>query len=109
LFPLLWIGPLLLFSSLQYLLSGETLLARLTRGDWRPLLQPALAALACGFLWEFWNYWSLAKWHYSIPHVERFHLFEMPLLGYAGYLPFGVTCALVMDSLARLVERRPLC
>lgn len=109
LFPLLWIGPLLLFCSLQYLLSGETLLAPLTRGDWRPLLQPALAALACGVLWEFWNYWSLAKWHYSIPHVQRFQLFEMPLLGYAGYLPFGVTCALVMDSLARLVERRPLC
>jgi hypothetical protein len=109
LFPLLWVGPLLLMCSLQYLLSGETLLAPLSRGDWRPLLQPALAALACGLLWEFWNYWSLAKWHYSIPHVQRFQLFEMPLLGYAGYLPFGVTCALVMDSLARLVERRPLC
>jgi hypothetical protein len=32
----------------------------------------------------------------------------MPLLGYAGYLPFGVTCALVMDLVARLVERRGL-
>ena len=107
-FPLLWIGPLLVFSSLQYLVGGETLFAPLARGDWRPVLQPALAALACGLLWELWNYWSLAKWHYSIPHVQRFQLFEMPLVGYAGYLPFGVTCALVMDSLARLVERRRL-
>ena len=38
----------------------------------------------------------------AFPPVQR-HIFEMPLLGYAGYLPFGVTCALVMDALARLV------
>jgi len=107
-FPMVWLGPLLLLVGLQQLACGETLLAPLASGDWRALLQPALAALACGLLWEFWNYWSLAKWQYSIPHVQRLHLFEMPLLGYAGYLPFGVTCALAMDTLARLVERRPL-
>jgi hypothetical protein len=107
-FPMLWLGPFLLLCGLQQVLTGTNLLAPLASGDWRPLLQPALAALACGLLWEFWNYWSLAKWQYSIPHVQRLHIFEMPLLGYAGYLPFGVTCALVMDALARLVERRPL-
>ncbi|HEV2431287.1 MAG TPA: hypothetical protein VGT43_07225, partial [Burkholderiales bacterium] len=107
-FPMLWVGPLLLLCGLPQLLTGTNLLAPLASGDWRALLQPPLAALACGMLWEFWNYWSLAKWQYSIPHVQRLHAFEMPLLGYAGYLPFGVTCALVMDALARLVERRPL-
>jgi hypothetical protein len=30
--------------------------------------------------------------------VDRFHLFEMPLLGYAGYLPFGWLCALIGDE-----------
>lgn len=107
-FPMVWLGPLLLLLGLQQLLGGENFLAPLARGDWRPLVQPALAALACGLLWEFWNYGSLAKWQYSIPHVQRLHLFEMPLLGYAGYLPFGVACAAAIDSLARLVERRPL-
>ena len=52
-----------------------------------------LAGLACGFFWEMWNMWSLAKWVYSVPFVDRFHLFEMPALGYAGYLPFGIECA----------------
>ncbi|HVC10247.1 MAG TPA: hypothetical protein VNE59_01300 [Burkholderiales bacterium] len=108
LFPFLWLAPLLLLAGLQQLLLGETLFAPLAGGDWRPLLQPALAALVCGLFWELWNYGSLAKWHYSIPYVQRFHLFEMPLLGYAGYLPFGLECALVMDLLARLVERRGL-
>jgi hypothetical protein len=61
-------------------------------GDWRPLWLAALAALVCGFFWEFWNWHSVARWEYHVPYVDRFHLFEMPLLGYAGYLPFGLQC-----------------
>jgi hypothetical protein len=108
LFPLLWVAPFLVLAGLQQLLAGETLFSALARGDWRPILQPALAALVCGFFWELWNWGSLPKWHYAIPYVQRFPIFEMPLLGYAGYLPFGIECALVMDLAARLIERRPL-
>lgn len=106
LYAMLWLAPLLVLAGLQQLLLGETLLAPLARGDWRPLLQPALAGLICGFLWELWNYGSFARWHYSIPYVQRFHVFEMPLLGYAGYLPFGIECAFVTDLVARLVAGR---
>ena len=56
------------------------------------MVVPALAALTCGFFWETWNYFSLARWTYAIPFVQRFHLFEMPVLGYGGYLPFGLMC-----------------
>lgn len=108
LFSLLWLAPLPVLLGLQKLFLGETLLAPLARGDWRALLQPAAAALVCGFFWELWNSGSLAQWHYAIPYVQRFHLFEMPLLGYSGYLPFGVECAVVMDLLARTVEGRPM-
>lgn len=106
LFSALWLGPLAILAGLQKLLLGESYFAPLARGDWRCVVQPALAALLCGFFWELWNFGSLAKWHYSIPLVERFQLFEMPLLGYAGYLPFGVFCALVMD-LIRVNEAGP--
>jgi len=102
LFSGLWVAPLLLVAGLQWLLTGESFFAPLARGDWRCVLQPAAAALVCGFFWELWNFGSLAKWHYSIPFVQRFHLFEMPLLGYAGYLPFGVGCALLMDLLSQI-------
>jgi hypothetical protein len=35
-------------------------------------------------------------WVYDIPYVNVIHIFsEMPLLGYMGYMPFGVL-ALVM-------------
>jgi hypothetical protein len=49
-----------------------------------------------------WNYFSLAKWEYSIPLVHRFEVFEMPLLGYAGYLPFGLECLVIGHMIGQL-------
>lgn len=95
LFALLWVSPLLIILSIQRLTGRHTLLYALRHGDWRPVVVPALAALICGFFWEMWNYFSLARWTYSIPFVQRFHLFEMPILGYGGYLPFGLECLIV--------------
>ncbi len=95
LFALLWVAPLVMILALQRLAGRRTLLYPLRSGDWRPLVVPALAALVCGFCWEMWNYFSLARWTYAIPYVQRFHLFEMPILGYGGYLPFGLECLLV--------------
>ena len=42
-FAMLWLGPLLLLLGLQQVLTGENLLSPLARGDWRALVQPALA------------------------------------------------------------------
>jgi hypothetical protein len=95
LFSLLWVSPLLILSALQFLSAKEILFTRLSRGDWRPIITAALSALICGFFWELWNYGSLARWHYTIAYVQRYHLFAMPLLGYGGYLPFGLECLVV--------------
>jgi hypothetical protein len=97
LFPLLWISPLLILVSLQAFMKEPHVFSPLAHGDWRGVLSSALAALVCGFFWEMWNYYSLAKWGYHIPFVQQLQLFEMPLLGYAGYLPFGVECAVVLE------------
>jgi hypothetical protein len=97
LFPLLWIAPLFVMASLQVLLGGTSRFADLQRGDWRAVWVPALAGLVCGGLWELWNSNSLAHWQYTVPYVQRFSLFEMPVLGYAGYLPFGLECAVIAD------------
>ena len=105
LFALLWISPLLIVLAVQ-VLSGEPLfLEQLSQGDWRPVISAALAALLCGFFWEMWNYLSLARWEYSVPFVHRFQIFEMPFLGYAGYLPFGIECLTIME----LIKRPPFC
>ncbi|MFA5806985.1 MAG: hypothetical protein WC978_01290 [bacterium] len=100
-FPLVWAAPPLLLISLAALRGEPHALSGIAGGDWRSFVASSLAALACGFFWEMWNFGSLAKWVYAIPYVDALHVFEMPLLGYAGYLPFGVLCAEIGD---RLVE-----
>ena len=101
LFPLVWVGPLLLVVSLQILAGTPTAFSSLAQGDWRGIGVPALAALICGIFWELWNWKSLAHWEYALPFVHRFQLFELPLLGYAGYLPFGLECVVVADLCLR--------
>jgi hypothetical protein len=103
LYPLLWVAPLLLLVSIRQLGSRPAFFPELQQGDWRSLFRLALAALICGFFWEMWNWNSLAKWIYSVPYVHRFQLFEMPVLGYAGYLPFGLECAVVAQLLHKRV------
>ena len=88
LFPFLWLAPLGL---LVLMVPKEHIhIVFPTAGS---LLRFSVAALVCGFFWECWNLHSLAKWVYHVPYVQAFHLFEMPILGYFGYLPFGWECA----------------
>ncbi len=101
LFSLLWISPLLVITALQALFGQPTIFAPAVRGDWRPLWQAALAALVCGFFWELWNYGSLTHWEYAVPWVHRFEVFHMPLLGYLGYLPFGLECLAVATLIGK--------
>ncbi len=95
LYPLVWIAPLIIIVSLQALLGRTHVFSPLTAGNWGHPVCAALAALLCGFFWELWNYHSLAKWIYSVPYVHRISVFEMPLLGFAGYLPFGLECVVI--------------
>jgi len=107
LFPLLWVSPLLLIVCIQALRGRTTIFAPLQHGDWREICRWALAALICGFFWEMWNWHSLARWVYNVPFVGRFPLFEMPVLGYAGYLPFGLQCAVVTLAVDRWCKQPP--
>lgn len=64
----------------------------------------SLGALICGFFWEMWNYFSFPKWIYHTPGAEFLRVFEMPLLGYGGYIPF----ALVLYDLKSFLWRKDL-
>jgi hypothetical protein len=101
LFQLLWVSPLLIIVSLQSLMGEPHMFQDMAQGDWRVIVSSGLAALFCGWFWEMWNYYSLAKWEYAVPFVNQYHLFEMPILGYAGYLPFGLECTVIESMVAR--------
>ena len=99
LFMFVWIAPLFIIVGARYMLGHTTLYSLLAKCDWRPVILPATAALICGFFWELWNSHSFAHWDYNIPYVDTFLLFEMPVIGYAGYLPFGLVCLAIAELL----------
>ena len=70
---------------------------RIAVADWRAgrrdrLINLMLSGFLCGVLWEFWNYWSRAKWHYTVPIMEHLKIFEMPVPGYFGFPAFALEC-----------------
>ena len=94
-YPLLWISPLMTFVLIQVTLGEASVLDELKSGNWGLVFRFEVASLCCGLCWETWNYYALAKWVYAVPWVHRWQIWEMPLVGFAGYLPFGVECAAV--------------
>ena len=102
---MVWVAPPTLLISLAALLRAPHALSGIGSGDWRSPVSSVLAALLCGFFWEMWNFESYAKWVYDIPYVNILHVFEMPLLGYAGYLPFGVLCTEIGDFIVGFAHK----
>lgn len=92
LFFLTWLSPLAIAAGTLGLAGGKTLFDPLRQGDYSRLFTLSIAALFCGFFWEMWNMYACPKWHYSVPYVTGYKLFEMPIVGYMGYLPFGPVC-----------------
>jgi hypothetical protein len=89
-FPFIWLSIYFVLEPLN-VWSGNRSLTEWTRqGDWRPILALWTGVLITAFFWEMWNFFSYPKWIYSVPWGGCCKVFEMPLLGYGGYLPFSL-------------------
>ena len=78
-----------LFDVVNHWLGFRSLVAYADQRNWRPMISLVLGCLICGFFWEMWNYYAYPKWIYHIPGVDFYHVFEMPALGFLGYIPFA--------------------
>ena len=100
LFWVMWVVILMIFAGVLIKVNIWTPFTALAKGNWTPALLMSLATLFNGFVWECWNFCSAHPvepltnpnyWVYDIPYVNVIHIFsEMPLLGYMGYMPFGI-------------------
>ena len=88
-FGFIWLSLYFILEPLNIWLGNLSLANWTAKGDWRPVISLWLGILLTAFFWEMWNYYSYPKWIYHVPIADRFHIFEMPLLGYGGYLPFA--------------------
>lgn len=93
-----WLGFILLLDPINGRLGAETL----TRDR---VINLGMSGFLCGLLWEFWNYWARAKWHYTVPIMEQFKLFEMPLPGYLGFPAFALECFTMYVFLRRMFSQ----
>ncbi len=88
-YPFVWLIVYFIVEPINVLLKNNSLLDFTSKKDWRPIAALAFGTLTCGFFWEFWNYFSYPQWKYYLPMVNVLHIFEMPLPGYIGYIPFS--------------------
>ena len=90
--PVIWLSFIFLFDPINALRGCPSIVGDLSRGDWRRLSSLLASGLVCGFLWEFFNYWAISKWTYTVPYLGHIKIFEMPVLGFLGFPPFAVEC-----------------
>lgn len=102
-FGLIWGCTAMILDPINAYLGRPSILRALWNHCWRLPISFALGGLFCGVFWEAWNFWSLPKWIYAVPYVDFAHIFEMPLLGYGGYLPFGLEVFTMVNFLLPLV------
>jgi hypothetical protein len=99
-----WLGFILLLDPINARLGADSLFAGFG-GASRRVGTLAVAGLICGVIWEFWNYWSRARWVYNVPILPEIKLFEMPLLGYLGFPAFALECFTMYVFLRRWAWR----
>ncbi len=105
LFALVWVGFIFLLDPINYHLRLPSILDDFAHGRRSRFYSLLISGFVCGWLWEFWNYWAAAKWHYIFPMFQQLKIFEMPAPGYLGFLPFAVECFVMYVSVSWLVAR----
>jgi hypothetical protein len=100
-----FLGFALLLDPINAFAAEESILGDAQDGRYGRLINLLIAGLICGVLWELWNFWAGARWRYTVPIFPELRLFEMPLLGYAGFPAFAVECFAMYVALRALIWR----
>ncbi len=106
--PVVWLSFTFLLDPINHLRGWPSIIGDLQQGNWRRLLALLSAGGICGILWEFWNYWALSKWTYTVPYFGSVKVFEMPVLGYLGFPPFAVECWVMYIFCRSFLSQKPI-
>jgi hypothetical protein len=105
--PVIWLSFILLLDPLNAMRGWPSITGDLSRGNWRRLWSLLASGFVCGVLWEFWNYWALSKWTYTVPYFGNVKMFEMPVLGFLGFPPFAIECWAIYVFCRSLLGGKP--
>jgi hypothetical protein len=101
-----WLGFIFLLDPINARLGAESLWRDARAGRYDRIVNLMASGVLCGVLWEFWNYWAGAKWHYSVPILEQWKVFEMPVPGYLGFPAFALECFTMYVFVRAIFTRR---
>ncbi len=89
-FPFAWLCFIFLLEPINIWLGNDSLWKDVEKRDWTRFWSWVSAGLVAGFLWEFWNFWAASRWEYTLPYLNFWRIFQMPVFGYTGFLPFAL-------------------
>ncbi len=98
----LWTSLILLLDPINAWCGRPSIIRDWREGRWGRTVALMAGGAVSGLLWECWNYWAVAKWTYDLPFLgplETYRYFEMPLVGFLGFLPFGVECWVALQTI----------
>jgi hypothetical protein len=104
----LWVSLIFFLDPVVFWLGGPSIVGDWRAGRWGRTLALMSGGALCGFCWEFWNYWALAKWTYHLPFLgdlEHYRYFEMPWIGFQGFLPFAIECWVMLNFILVVLEK----
>lgn len=104
----LWLSLLLLLDPINDRFGAPSLIGDWREGRWGRTLALMAGGGICGLWWEAWNWFALTKWTYDLPFLgplEGWRYFEMPLVGFLGFFPFGPECWAMFNSVVLLLGR----
>lgn len=104
-FGLTWVFGIFIIDGINYSAGRRSFMGDLERGDPHRFVTALLAGLICGAIWEAWNFLSPVRWIYTVPFLEHFKVFEMPVVGYIGFPVFAVETIALFDLIEAI--RRP--
>ncbi len=105
-FLFIWLSLYFIIEPINVWLGNRSLADWTLKGDWRPVISLWLGVLLTALFWEMWNYYSYPKWVYHVAWGDWLHIFEMPLLGYGGYLPFALELYALYHLIAGLLGHK---
>jgi hypothetical protein len=94
-----WLGLIFVLDPLNFSWKRLSLWKDLNRGSLTRLLRLLIAGAIAGIFWEFWNYWAVSKWIYTVPILGDIKIFEMPIVGYLGFPPFAVEIFVMWETI----------
>jgi len=105
LWAFVWVGWFFLLEPFNYWRGLPSIYRDWEHGDLSRTFQLFTAGALCGLLWEFWNKWAYTKWIYIFPLGQSVRYFEMPLVGFLGFLPFALEYFVMFHFIASFFTR----